>query len=438
MTSTEDRVRAAMDAITSQVDTAPPASLRLPPPDAARQRGGRSPRRRGGPWLAPAAAAVAVIAVAVTLVVVRDTSAGRSVTPPPAVSAGGIPEYYVALSPVPQLGFFASAADAVVGDTFTGKRVATVAAPAGWGFGGVSAAGDDRTFVLSVEPRSSSHLPVPTRWYVLRLTPGAATSATLRQLPIAAQSLDAGAFSMAVSPNGGMLAIASETGLSETGLSQTELRVYSTATGALLHTWSASSAESREIQPWTGISWTSGARQLAFQAKPSSTGRVVVRLLPVNDPGHDLLADSRPVLSFVTSMSSPRNCGDGFQVTGNGRTVLCGSTVQLSDPASYPDNRECPAGTVPGKTAIFQFSTGTGKLTGTLYQAGIACQMGGDLELLWANDAGTAVLGYFAHVPAGGSAAQPVGRLGLVTRDKFTPLPAPLESDGEYPSGTAW
>jgi hypothetical protein len=445
--TTENRVRAAMDAIADQVETAPPPPLTLPPPaTAARHQGERTPRRRWGPWLAPAAAAAAVIAVAVTLVAVRNAPAGRPATPPPAASASGAPEYYVALPPVPQLGFFDTARDAVVGDTFTGKRVATVPAPAGWGFAGVTAAGDDRTFVLSVEP-SSNHMPVPTRWYVLRLTPGAARPATLRQLPIPTESLDGGAFSMALSPDGSMLAIASSPddsvpAMFATGQSVTELRVYSTATGALLHTWSAASSQSHGIAAWNPIFWTSGGHQLAFQTE-SSTGQVVVRLLPADDPGHDLLADSRPVLSFIAMVSSPHNCVDGFLVAGNGKTVVCGSTAQVREPASDTGGNACPTSTHLYNPAILQFSTVTGKLTGTLYQIGIACRMLGDPALYWANDAGTAVLGYVSYYeetkPGGQSTPlRAIGQFGLFTRGKFTPLPAPLESDQGYPSSTAW
>ena len=390
------------------------------------------PRRLGHrrrTWLAAAAAAVAV---GVTLVAVR--SAGQSATPP-AAAASGVPEYYVALSPVPELGFFSSAAVAVVGDTFTGRRVATVAAPKGWGFGSVTAAGDDRTFVLVVEPRSSSQQPVVTRWYLLRLTPGAAHPATLRQLPIPPQSLFATAFTAVVSPDGSMLAIASETEPPVTGL-----RVYSTVTGALLNTWSESPSELRAIQTLGPVSWTSGGRQLTFQTIAAGTGTAVVRLLPAGDPGHDLLADSRAVFSFPAGLTSPHNCVDGFLVAGNGKTVVCGSAVQAGEPAGDTGSRACPAYARPFTTSVRQFSAVTGKLTGMLYQAGVACQMEGDLGLFWSNDAGTAVLGYFGHSSAGqsGSPQLTVGRFGLFTGGEFTPLPAPLESDQGYPSTTAW
>ena len=393
---------------------------------------GRAPRHRPRTWLAVAAAAIAV-GVAVTLVAVRNAPAGRSTARPPAASASGVPEYYVALPPVPELGFFSSAPDAAVGDTLTGTRVATVPAPKGLGFGGVTAADDDRTFALGVQPRSGSSQPVLTRWYLLRLTPGAARPATLRQLPIPAQPELQSYFSMALSPDGTMLAIASQT---EPPV--TQLRVYSTATGALLHTWSASTGELHGIETLSLLSWASGGHQLTFQTSASTTGPVVVRLLPADDPGHDLLADSRPVVTFMTNVSTPHNCVDSFVVAGNGQTVLCGSSAQAPKPASDTGNKACVAGTRPYNTAILQFSAVTGKLAGPLYQLGTTCQMPGDLALSWANDAGTAVLGYFGYSQAGESTAATSWQFGLFTRGKFTPLPAPLESSQGYPSVAAW
>jgi hypothetical protein len=105
-----------------------------------------SPRRRWGRWQAPAAAAV--IAVAVTLVAVRSAPPA---TPPPA----GVPEYYVAAPAYESLGTIA-AQDAFVLDTFTGRKVATVPAPHGWGFASVTAA----PAVGPAEPQGQSFAPV--------------------------------------------------------------------------------------------------------------------------------------------------------------------------------------------------------------------------------------------------------------------------------------
>jgi len=363
------------------------------------------PRRRWGRWLAPAAA---LIAVAVTLVAVRSAP---SAAPPPA----GVPEYYVTAPAYESLGTIV-AHDAFVLDTFTGKKVATVPAPHGWGFASVTAAGNDRTFVLGAE-RPFLGETVPTRWYLLLLTPGAARPATLRQLPISPQP---GAINgtTALSPDGTMLAVA--TGPESP---QPELQVYSTATGALLHTWSVTSRQSQGLQV-SLLSWASEGDQLAFQtlatAGPAS---VVVRLLPADDPGHDLLADSRPVLSVPRTSSCSDSGYQGtlgvpetLQVAGDGKAVVCGGS------------EACPAHSHLYNMPILQFSTATGKLTGTLYQISTTCQMRGTVpEVLWVNDAGTAVIGYFNYSegtnPATEFGAKTVVRFGLFTAGRFTPLP---------------
>jgi hypothetical protein len=309
--------------------------------------------------------------------------------------------------------------DAFVRDTFTGKTVATVPAPHGWGFASVTAAGNDRTFVLGAE-RPSLGETVPTRWYLLRLTPGAARPATLRQLPISPQP---GAINgtTALSPDGTMLAFA--TGPES---SQPEVQVYSTATGALLHTWSVTSRQSQGFQV-SLLSWTSEGNELAFQTMATAgPASVVVRLLPAGDPGHDLLADSRPVLSLPWANS----CGDSVYqgtlgvpqtvlVAGNGKTVVCAGSSKACPVRSHMQTMAM---------AILQFPTATGKLTGTLYQISSTCQIpGAPPEVFWVNDAGTAVLGYFSYSegvnPPTGSGAKTVVRFGLFTAGRFTALP---------------
>jgi hypothetical protein len=330
-----------------------------------------------------------------------------------------VPEYYVTAPAYESLETIV-AHEAFVLDTFTGKKVATVPAPHGWGFASVTAAGNDRTFVLSAE-RPVLGEDVPTRWYLLRLTPGAARTATLRQLPISPQP---GAINgtTALSPDGTMLAFA--TGPESP---QPELQVYSTATGALLHTWSVTPRQSQGLQV-SLLSWTSEGNQLAFQTPATAgPGPVVVRLLPAGDPGHDLLADSRPVLSVPPTSS----CSDsGYQgtlgvpqtllVTGNGKTVVCGGS------------KACPARSHLYNMAILQYSTATGKLSGTLYQISTTCQMRGTVpEVFWGNDAGSAVIGYFNYSegtnPATGSGAKTVVRFGVFTAGSFTSLPGAFQ-----------
>lgn len=57
-------------------------------------------------------------------------------------SASGVPAYYAAMA----------ATGLVIGDTITGARLATLPPPRGTSFVGVTAAADDRTFVVSTVP----------------------------------------------------------------------------------------------------------------------------------------------------------------------------------------------------------------------------------------------------------------------------------------------
>lgn len=452
MTSTEDRVRAAMDAITSQVDAALPAPLPLPP-SAARHRWRGGPQRGWGRWLAPAAAAVAVIAVAVSLAAVRNTPAGRSAAPVSAAPVRGVPEYYVALPDKSMLSFsypgppMSGAADAVVGDTFSGRRLATVPAPAGWLFVSVTGASNDRTFVVRAGSRNG-YQGFPTRWYMIQLTPGAAHLATLRELTV--PQADSG--TVVLSPDGAELALSD-------GQS---VRVYSTATGALLHTWSGEADL---------LSWTSDGRQLALETRATEKRgmRVGIRLLPAGGPGHDLIADSRLVwsanltnapvpgspqgppqtglvgpstsISFVfPTGKSPFGCGQpdanigeglpplSVLVSGDGTTLACGASGVFRDPGNLAGNA-CPAIPAWNEEGFLEYSTATGKLAGTLYRTKANCvPYVSPSQLLWISDSGDAVLGFIAFEGTATRHQGPVGpvyRFGLFTPGRFTPLPMP-------------
>ena len=153
----EDRIRAAARAAAETVApySVPPLEL---PAEHPRADGWR---RR---WLVPAAAAAAVvIVIAVTAVTVGPgtrtrapaSAPGGAVTGPmlpgPSlasyVSAGTIPPYFVAVAFTGKA--TQSPAVAVVHDTVSGRALATIRPSIRGGtIVGVSAAGDDRTFVL--------------------------------------------------------------------------------------------------------------------------------------------------------------------------------------------------------------------------------------------------------------------------------------------------
>ncbi len=180
MTEPEDLVRSTTRAIASTVRDVP--SLRLAagrtPRPALRPGGARCAPPAG--WLAVTAAAAVVLAVAVSLVIIRDIPNGRVVPAASPASPVSVPAYYVAIS-APTT---AARNDLVVGDTSTGGRLATVPAPNGTVFGVVTAAADDRTFIVDELPTAGA-VRYAT-WYLLRISPGASSPARLTRLPIPA------------------------------------------------------------------------------------------------------------------------------------------------------------------------------------------------------------------------------------------------------------
>ena len=218
---------------------------------------------------------------------------------------------------------------------------------------------------------------------------------------------------MALSRDGSMLAVTA---------GATQVRVYSMATGALVHAWSVTSIGSSGPPLVYLLSWTSDGRRLAFSAREARANPPLdIRLLQVHDPGHDLLADSQRVLLVPST-----GCGSSL-VPGNGTTVLCGSSVLVREPGTSSGGNACHgAAALPETAAIVRYSAATGKLAGTLYRIGRSCDIA-STALSWSSDDGNAVLGYF--LDSSGDA-----RFGLFTPGKFTPLPAPLA----YAAFTAW
>jgi len=155
-----------------------------------RYRRGRVPPEDSGH--AESAAAAAVTALAVSLATLHPARHAPAAPAAPAVSSA-LPEYYAALDdpsgPITQLlpGQRQTPVRVLVGDDRTGKLIATVNPPKGETFAGLTAAADDRTFVVAAEqfplkPVYPSASPVA--WYLVRLAPGRAHPATLTRLPI--------------------------------------------------------------------------------------------------------------------------------------------------------------------------------------------------------------------------------------------------------------
>ncbi len=448
MTSVEDRTRAAMDAITGQVEAAPSLPLPPPPGAASRRRRAPSPRHRWGTWLAPAAAAAAVIALAIALAVVRDTP-GRSPAPAvgPASAPAGVPRYYLTFNQ--PRGDSSIPVGLALRETLTGKTLFTLQPPPGGSFAGITAAADDRTFVANAHRDPYGHqnqngvLDSQGRsrtWYLLRVAgTGSRVSLTMTRLPIPRTPVGTDVVAMALSPDGTKLAVGTTPYTTNPNVPQL-LRVYSVATGAVLRSWSTPPGQ--EVfeggggsggDPNASLSWI-GNHTLAFigVTRAAGTPPFVFRVmkLDISRPDGDLLGSSRPTISIPLAgytAHSPFGCMEAFRfnilVTGDGKSFVCGGTG-ASD-ATLPESPACTQGDAWNTLAFAGISFATGKLTflsgyrTTCYSLAVV-----DYPV-WVNTTGSTVIGWMHF-----SNARP-GLFGVFSHGSFRPIPNPVPG-GDY------
>jgi len=432
--SVEDRVRAATRARAALVRDVRPLDLPEVP--------GRAPRsRRWVAWTAPVAAAAAVAALAISLATVRHIP-NAPVTPAapvtlPAVS-GALPEYYAALDdpsgPITQIlpGQHETPVSVQVGDDRTGTLVATVHPPAGQTFAGLTAAADDRTFVVAaerfpVQPLLPSANPVA--WYLLRLTPGSADPVTVTRLPIPAEPAGTQVSAIALAPDGRELAVMFQRNVRSGKPGPLVISLYSLATGASVRTWTADTKGFPAGFGWyygrysnTALTWLDGGRTLAVtdgintsaSGPPFTYGfsQVTIRTVDADSPSGNLL----DISTVVFRVPDGADC-DTVQLTGDGQTVLC---------AQYGGNTAKRSTADAPKFVAYSVATGKSRL---LYQLKGAYEVG-LADVLWASPTGSTLLGaVYAETtwPHPGTRQGPAHQAaGLLTKGIFTPATFPL------------
>lgn len=447
MTRTQERAVAAMRAIGDTVTGAPP--LHLPPQAAAASspRPARSLRQAWRLWLVPAAAAIAVVAVAVSLVLVRsvpkESAASAGATGPAASSSSpaaaavgpdGVPQYYVAL---PVFGWYAyapatgsagspGAGGLVVGSTVTGKQLAIVTPPDGLTFNFVTAAADDRTFVVGAA--SGAPLALTTRanwsesWYLLRISPGKAHVAQLTKLPVPAVSNVTGA---AISPDGTELAVSYQQSPGTSGAPATgspELTLWSVATGQALRHWGTGKGQITASAPiakyvsdaldsaalGSALRWTPDGRELAFAWNGSA-----IRLLNLASQASsqgDLITASTlraAIGTTYTGVGAAYTCDEanGWSLSAGAATLTCAGTFTPADNEIVPSPGDTPPTTgavcgraTPAHPAFIQQTalSGGGTLTSVLAQSPVCTSAAPRIEdaaLGWASSDGSKVIG---------------------------------------------
>ena len=418
----EERIRAATRAAGNTVspESVPPLEL---PAEHPRADGWR---RR---WLVPAAAAATVvIVIAVTAVTVGPATRTRAPGIAPAatapgpmlpgpslasyVSAGVIPPYFVSVAFTGQAA--QSPAVAVVHDTVSGHALATIRPSIRGGtIVGVSAAADDRTFVLDEQTWVKYPVNVVAAgyfgshsFYLLRLSSAGRVS-SLRRLRVTVPATQAlGAF--ALSPDGQRLALAVA---STKGPARTDLKVVTLSTGST-RVWAANGIFRSGIADSRGLSWTADGRELAFEWQAKNVGEfpgVEARLLNLTSASGDLLAASRRVIATNRQF---KPSGSTFQVTDAGY-----------DPGVTPDGSAIVTNSVyfqvktkesgqawNGRYGFAEYSTRTGKLIRILGYWKIKPAGYFFTQVLWSSPSGRVLI-----------AAIPDGRIGSHQRERVHP-----------------
>jgi hypothetical protein len=418
--SVKDRVSTAAEATAASVCQIRPLAL----PDNSAVPAGRRKRRirltrLRETWMIPLGAAAAIAALALVLVTLRHAEAPGQA--PADTVAAGIPRYFAIASEGPVSHGQMAAINVTVGDVRTGKTVATVALPAiselegVSAVAGLSAAGDDRTFVVGRRDDFGD-----TDYFLVHLTPGAKQVATVRHLPIPETALGV-QLGMAVSPNGKELAVLSIRG------NGTTLRIYSVESGAVLRTWTAGTWENPYIQNPAGttVSWTADNRQVAFSrvvytSRNSSAGALEERLIGVTAPSGDLATASKTVLK------APSNCSS-LLLTPDGGTVVCATDANVGFPPS-------PAGCGTNGPMLVAYSAATGQRLRVLYQYTGPCQSGSN-TVLWSDDSARHVVGE-RQITFPGKPLRYNDQFGVAAAGKFTTFAVTLTN--QWYSGPAF
>jgi len=483
MSTTEDRARAAMRAIASTVGDAPPLELSQPGRAGRGGRGAgdrsRETGRRWRSWAAPLTAAAVIIAVAISLVLVKNLPGGdrapagqATATSGPAGSLpAGVPRYYVALKQIPpkRPTYLDSSFQyaIVVADAGTGKTLATFTPPAHTIFQSVTAAADDRTFaVLAVSPAGrfqNGQGTVTGSWYKLVITPGSAAPDRVRltRLPVKPWSWTAALevnalsspgqiYASALSASGQELAVADIPAVPAASKPRnwTEVKVFSVATGQLLHDWTADDPAVRMTNARTiwqgavplgapGLTWIDQDRALAVATSSGGPGPVTgtVRRLDVTGPASgSLLADSTVLWSGQLSMNDPGH-GGGFtlndwppQVTADGKSITGDTFTPLGAKPGQAD-----FGTLP----LTAGSAADGKLR-LVYRAVIPPLTEGEAEyaVVWASPSGDTMIVCVAT--GSGQSFPQKARFMVVSHGRSTPLAIPVSMVASLMTGIAF
>ena len=470
----EDRIRAATRATADTVTPDSVPQLRLPSERPFRSlfrspfrswfrsaSGARRPRAVAVVWaqrLAPIAAAVAVIAVAVVMVTVsRNVDHGATSTgsassslssgpgpvkagPPLSsyVASGKVPPYYVSVESHGNPNFNPSYA--VVRSTVTGAVLGRATPAGGRTVLAVTAAADDKTFILDTASWASSSSNAnqsfePRSFLQLRLnSQGLVVSQRALSLSVPAGQLMTG---FALSPDGSKLAMAIQPDNNKHEPHLTEVKVVTLATGAVL-TWTANGTIGFGPDDARSLSWPENERTLAFDWEGNGPGiHTGIWLLSLDSGGGSLLAHSREAVTLLNQASpgitpvptssgtaaglrpasspsaqpaTPPTCQEDSIISLDGSVIVCGAITALNETVK-PNGGGLQRG---AETEYFEYSVASGKVTRVLGHWRFGSVGALSVEVLWSNASGSVLIGV---IPDSGG-----GRVGVISGNEFTPL----------------
>jgi hypothetical protein len=348
-----------------------------------------------------------------------------------------LPEYYAALDnpsgPITQIlpGKHQTPVSLRVGDDRTGTLIATIPPPDGQTFTGLTAAADDRTFVVAAAQfpvQQFSPSANTAAWYLARLTPGGAHPVTLTRLPIPGEPAGTQVSAIALAPDGSELAVMSQqVWLPRTG--PLTIRLYSLATGTPVRTWTADTKGFPAGFGWywgrysnTALTWLNGGHTLAVTYGINNSGsgppltygftHVTIRTVDADSPSGNLLSVSKVLFRLPNGAGRAGTDCDTVQLTSDGKTVLCGKDA---------GNTRKPSTAYAPEFAAYSVATGTPRL---LYQLPGAYGIG-LADVLWASPTGSTLLGsVYAQATWGHGPADQTA--GLLTNGMFKPVKFPL------------
>ena len=274
MTRTEDRLTEYLNAVADSVRAHSIRALApSAPPESERTRGAlrlAAGQRRWRGWAVPLAAAATVVAVAVSSAVLAGQHGGHRAAPAAAGATAPGLRYYMEAE--------GATLTAVVRSVATGAVVDRVPAPGGMEAEAMAAAPDDRTFYIAYGPEGVSDHGSKYMLYSVSVVGsgkvtapmpvkgGVVTYANVAEEPPA----------LAVSPDGGRLAMTLSTYIPSAGSSPqqvaNEILVINLHTGAR-QTWQRGLNRAGYTVTVPSVAWAGGGRSLDFLATWCVQGR---------------------------------------------------------------------------------------------------------------------------------------------------------------------